>query len=158
MKIQIKTDPSLGKDEIILLCHQKNEKVQQIKRLIDEMVSGQTSMVVYKDKQEIYLPVSEILFFETSGTTIYAHTAKEMYETSYKLYELEEILPGYFLRVSKSSIANIHQIVSISRNLTASSTIAFNSSHKQAYVSRHYFRTLKLRLEEKRNFYEKKKT
>ncbi len=158
MKIQIKTDPSLGKDEIILLCHQKNEKVQQIKRLIDEMVSGQTSMVVYKDKQEIYLPVSEILFFETSGTAIYAHTAKEMYETSYKLYELEEILPGYFLRVSKSTIANIHRIAGISRNLTASSTIAFGSTHKQAYVSRHYFKTLKLRLEEKRNFYEKKKT
>ena len=106
MRIQIKTDPSLGKDEIILLCHQKSEKVQQIKRLIDEMVCGQASMVVYKDKQEIYL-----------------------HETSYKLYELEEILPGYFLRVSKSTIANIHRIAGISRNLTASSTIAFGSRH-----------------------------
>ena len=158
MKIQIKTAPALGKDEVVVLCHPDNTEIHHLKNLIEEMNGRQASLVVYKNKQEVYLPVSDILFFETFGTAIYAHTAKEMYETNYKLYELEEILPGYFLRISKSSIANIHQIVSISRNLTASSTIAFNSSHKQAYVSRHYFRTLKLRLEEKRNFYEKKKS
>ena len=35
---------------------------------------------------------------------------KEAYEVRLKLYELESILPRYFSRVSKSTIANIRQI------------------------------------------------
>lgn len=33
------------------------------------------------------------------------HTAVDIYETDYKLYELEQLLPGYFMRISKSAIA-----------------------------------------------------
>ena len=50
----------------------------------------------YKGTGEYYLDLSEILFFETEGSKIYAHTQKEAYEVRLKLYELESILPRYF--------------------------------------------------------------
>lgn len=62
----------------------------------------------------------------------------------------EELLPRTFLRISKSAIVNTNKIYSIHRNLTASSLIAFQHTHKQIYVSRAYYKLLKNKLDEKR--------
>lgn len=70
----------------------------------------------------------------------------------YRLYELEEILPKYFVRVSKSTILNVNQVYSIDKNITSSSIIKFSKSYKQVYVSRNYYKILKQRLEERRNY------
>ena len=58
----------------------------------------------YQGDRSYYLPLEDILFFETDGKEILAHTIDQMYTIKYRLYELEEILPGYFMRVSKSTI------------------------------------------------------
>lgn len=106
--------------------------------------------MLYKGNVEYYISLDNILFFETMDNCISAHTVNNVYETTYRLYELEELLPGYFMRVSKSTILNLNHIYSISRNLTASSEVQFNNTHKQVYVSRYYYKSLKCRLEEKR--------
>lgn len=155
MKIRIQTDDSLTEDEIILHCRSENQQIRTLQNSIEDLITKSFSILASQKKKEIYLPVSNILFFETSGSLICAHTRNDMYEVTYKLYELEEFLPGYFMRISKSTIVNIHEILSIHRNLTASSTIKFQDTHKQTYVSRHYFKVLKSRLEEKRNINEK---
>lgn len=54
------------------------------------------------------------------------------------------------MRVSKSTILNINHIYSITRNLTSSSIVEFQNTHKQVYVSRHYYKPLKFKLLEKR--------
>ena len=74
----------------------------------------------------------------------------DAYKAKYKLYELEETLPRFFMRVSKSTILNTNHIFSIDRNLTASSVVAFTGTHKQVYVSRYYYKPLISKLEEKR--------
>lgn len=72
-------------------------------------------------------------------------------ETKQRLYELEEILPNQFLRVSKSTIANVSEIYSLQKsNLSTTSCAAFRNSHKQIFVSRHYSRVLKEKLVEMR--------
>ena len=91
-----------------------------------------------------------MLFFETDGNTINVHTADDIYETRYRLYELEEMLPGSFMRISKSAVVNTNRIYSISRGMSASGVIQFEHTHKQLYVSRLYLKPLKQKLEEKR--------
>lgn len=81
---------------------------------------------------------------------LHAHTRDGIYRIRSKLYELEETLPGSFMRVSKSAILNVHHVYSIERNLTASSIVQFQGTHKQVFVSRHYYKALRERLEEKR--------
>ena len=73
-----------------------------------------------------------------------------MYETDCKLYELEEMLTKNFMRISKSAIVNLKHVFSISKNITSSSVIEFNESHKKVYVSRNYYKALVEQLEEKR--------
>ena len=91
-----------------------------------------------------------IIFFETEGNAVMAHTKNDMYETRRKLYELEELSGGRFQRISKSAIVNVDKVYSIKRNVTSSSAIEFQGTHKQIYVSRAYYKVLREKLEEKR--------
>ena len=72
-------------------------------------------------------------------------------DAKYKLYELEDLLPNNFIRVSKSAIVNVSHIFSIDRNVTSSSCIKFNGTYKNVYVSRRYYKDLKNKLNEMRN-------
>ncbi|MCL2884985.1 MAG: LytTR family transcriptional regulator, partial [Oscillospiraceae bacterium] len=99
-------------------------------------------LVFFKDKQEFRFPADTVLFFETDGGDVYAHTANDAFQVRERLYELSDILPPSFLRVSKSAILNAHKVYSIQRNLTASSRVEFEGSHKVLYVSRFYYKAL----------------
>ncbi len=150
MKIRIDIDENLIEDEVIIHCQSLTEEVAKIQQAVSEVVNASQRLVFYKGTTEYYLALDEILFFETADNAINAHTRDDIYQTKYKLYELEDILPGFFMRVSKSAILNTHHIYSINRNLTASSVVAFSGSHKQVYVSRYYYKPLISKLEEKR--------
>jgi DNA-binding LytR/AlgR family response regulator len=149
MNIRIEVDDKF-EEEIIIRCNQVNEKIYQIQKVISEIALKPQRFVFYKEDTEYYLTLEEILFFETEENSISVHTSDNVYQTKYKLYELEELLPGYFMRISKSAILNVNRIYSITRNLTASSVVQFQNTHKQVYVSRYYYKLLKQKLEEKR--------
>ena len=150
MKVRIEIEESLEENEVIIRSSKLDESTQKIYNTLMELSKGSQHLLLYKGNVEYYLPLDQILFFETMDSCISAHTANQVYETSYRLYELEEMLPGYFMRVSKSTILNINHIYSVSRNLTASSEVQFYNTHKQVYVSRYYYKSLKIRLDEKR--------
>lgn len=150
MKIKIEIDESLSEDEVLIRCRGLTEQVTEIQKAVSEVVNTSQRFVFYRGNTEYYLALDEILFFETDGDGINAHTRDNIYQTKYKLYELEDLLPGCFMRISKSSIVNTNHIYSISRNLTASSVVAFAGTHKQVYVSRYYYKPLVNKLEEKR--------
>ena len=150
MRVRIDIDEKLNEDEIIIRCSKLDGRTQKIYDSLMEIAREGKHFVLYKEKTEYFFPLEKVLFFETGNNCISAHTANDVYTTNYKLYELEEILPGNFMRVSKSTIINLNHIYSISRNLTASSEVQFANTHKQVYVSRYYYRSLKCRLEEKR--------
>ncbi len=150
MKIKIEIDESLSEDEVLIRCRGLTEQVTEIQKAVSEVVNTSKRFAFYRGNTEYYLALEEILFFETDGDGINAHTRDNIYQTKYKLYELEDLLPGCFMRISKSSIVNTNHIYSISRNLTASSVVAFAGTHKQVYVSRYYYKPLVNKLEEKR--------
>ena len=138
MKIKIEIDESLSEDEVLIRCRGLTEQVTEIQKAVSEVVNTSQKFVFYRGNTEYYLD------------GINAHTRDNIYQTKYKLYELEDLLPGCFMRISKSSIVNTNHIYSISRNLTASSVVAFAGTHKQVYVSRYYYKPLVNKLEEKR--------
>lgn len=149
MKIKIEIDETAQEDEIIVKCRELNDNVRRIQQAVTE-ISDRNEIEFFKDGTEYFLPVESVLFFETAGNLINAHTADDVFQVKFKLYELENILPGYFVRVSKSTILNIRHIYSIEKNITSSSLVRFSKTHKQVYVSRNYYRFLKQRLSERR--------
>lgn len=151
MKIRVELDSSITEEEIVIRCNALSEEVQMVQKTLADLTLKNQRFVCYKGDTEYYLSLEEILFFETEDKVIFAHTADGMYQVKYRLYELEEFLPGHFMRISKSTILNTNKVYSIQRNLTASSVVEFQYTHKQVYVSRYYYRPLKNKLEEKRN-------
>lgn len=150
MKVRIETDAAIPEDEIIIKCNSITEEILKLQNIINSESASQKQLVFYRNEKDFYLPLNKILFFETDNGCVNAHTEKEMYLVKYKLYELEEILPGSFARVSKSTILNTNAVYSITRNITSSSIVEFENSHKQVYVSRNYYKPLQAKLKEKR--------
>lgn len=150
MKTRIEVDRKINENEVIIRCSELSEEVKNIQMMLHDMLLHKKRITFYRGDTEYYLSLEEILFFETEENGICAHTIDKIYSVKYKLYELEELLPGYFMRVSKSTILNINHIYSITRSLSSSSKVEFQNTHKQVFVSRHYYKPLKIKLLEKR--------
>ena len=150
MKIRIEIDENLTEEEVIIRSSNLNDQVQKVQKALSEISRQEQRIVFYKEETEYYLMLTDILFFETDGKAIHAHTADDIYKIRHRLYELEEILPGYFMRVSKSTILNTKSIYTINRSVSTSCVVQFKETHKQVYVSRYYYKPLRNRLEEKR--------
>ena len=147
MKLRIEVSDVCAEDEVIIRCSSVNETVQKVQAYIQSLASPK--LTFYKGNQEFYLALSEILFFETEGEQVYAHTGDDAFRVRYRLYELETMLSRAFIRVAKGTIVNTVRIYAIHRNLTASSQIQFMGTHKHVYVSRHYYKALKDRMQER---------
>lgn len=149
MKFTILQDDSLEDNEVVVKHNGDAKTISDLYNFLSNQSKASASLELYKDDQQFYLNIDELVFFETSANIIYAHTVSQAYETKYKLYELEALLPNFFMRISKSTICNINYIHSINRQLTASGLIKFRNTNKEVYVSRMYYPKLKLQLEKR---------
>ena len=147
MKLRIEIADDLAENEIVIRCREIDDEIQRLQRVISETASDRQQMLFYQEEKECYLSLQKILFFETSGNTLEAHTAEDVFNVKYRLYELERMLPSYFMRVSKSTILNVREVYSITKSLTASSLVEFQGTHKKVYVSRNYYKALKTMLD-----------
>ena len=150
MRFRIEFISRESEEEIVVRCHSLDENIKKYSAAIEALLDDKPAIVYYKEGQEFYLPSSEVLFFETDGEIVYAHTGNDMFKVNYRLYELEAILPSDFSRISKSTIANTTRILSLSKNLSSSVSAQFFNTHKQVYVSRFYFKNLKQKLSQRR--------
>lgn len=147
MKLRIEVDTSLSENEIIIRCPRLSDEISQIEQALSQIAPAGQKMELTKGDTQYYLLPEDILFFETEAGSIAAHTGEDIFYTRLKLYELESILSRYFMRISKSAILNTHKVYAINRSLTSSSTVEFEDSHKQVFVSRHYYKPLIEKLE-----------
>ncbi len=150
MKIKIEIDDGLAEEEIVIRCKSLNEDVISIQKRITDAVNSRMQLEVTKGEKEYYITIDEILFFETDSSGVVVHTANQIYETKYRLYELEDLLPGNFIRVSKSTILNSAKVRAIHKNITGASEVEFTGTNKKVFVSRNYLKILLEKLEEKR--------
>lgn len=149
MKIRVEIDPKAPEEEIVLHCRELTPEVVKLQQLLAKQIKSTGQIILYQNDTEYYLETDRILFFETEGSQVLAHTETEIFEARKKLYELEDMLGSDFLRISKSAIVNLNRIYAIRRNLAASSEISFQGTHKQIYVSRAYHKSIKGKIRRK---------
>ena len=147
MKIRIELSDS---DEIVIRCREQNEKVYALRSAIEDMMRGENEIMLTIGATEHFVPKNDILFFESSEGKVYAHTADRMYTAPYKLFELENLMPPSFVRISKSVIANIAEISYLHRELVGNGEIGFRACDKKVWFSRAYFKLLQYKIDEMR--------
>lgn len=150
MKIRMEIEESLSGDEIVIRCRELNDEIVTLQKQIAEAVHTGMQLAVSKGDTEYFLTLDEILFLETDNTSVAVHTKDQLFTTKQRLYELEELLPTRFMRVSKSTIINTAAIRAIHKNIAGASEVEFAGTNKKTFVSRSYFKALMSKLEEKR--------
>lgn len=151
MKITVNVDENYIENEIVIKCSEINEEIIYLQKLLATQNNNRMKIELFKNNIEIYEAIENIIFFETENDEIRAHTREDIFTTKSRLYELEQMLPYYFCRISKSAIVNVREIYSITKNITASSKIEFRNTHKNIFVSRGYFKPLKSKINEIRS-------
>lgn len=150
MKVKIEIDDGLSEEEVVIRCPGLSDSVIALQNYISKQGKGRRCLSLKNGETEFYVPMKELYFFETEGRQLMAHTADRIFSCGYKLYELEELLPGSFMRISKSTIANLDFVYSITRNLTASSVMEFTGTRKKVMVSRAYFKAVTDRVKDRK--------
>ncbi len=150
MRVIIELDENLSFDEIFIRCKEVNEDVLALQKALLGKERSKSQIEVYKGEEQCFLPISDILFAQTGEHQVMIQTRTSTYTSPYKLYELEEILPSSFLRISKSAIANTSQVFSVKKNVTGASPLTFKNSTKTCYVSRSYLHPFLEKMQEKR--------
>lgn len=148
MKVHLEINQA-SDEEIVIKVHEDNEEVQFIYEQIKKISSNGSSLLVYDRKKEIMININDIYFFETDDDYVFAHTKDNAYVCKLRLYELSERLPHYFTRISKSTLINLNHIHSIEKRFSSSSLVQFNDCHKEVYISRHYYKNIKEKLNER---------
>lgn len=112
MKITIEDLPEGGEDEIIIRCRTVDE---QLLRLIHGIRAEMEKLTVTKEDKLLQIQPMHIFYFEAVDNRVFAYLEKDVYETKFKLYELEKKLAGTdFFRASKSVIINLAKVKSFS--------------------------------------------
>ena len=97
-------------------------------------------IIAYREEEQFLLNPEEIVYLETGGTRVSIYTAKEVYESKLKLYELKEALSGHpFAQISKSTLVNIHFVKSIQAEFSGNYRIRLKNRPESLTISRKYY-------------------
>ncbi|MBC1662894.1 LytTR family transcriptional regulator [Listeria welshimeri] len=142
MKFRVKLDNSVAVGGVDLHCHPQDiEKVTNIVLSLEEKIS------VKKDGETYLLEPKIILYFEAVENKIFVYTEEEVYETNWKLYELEKRFDeSSFFRCSKSMILNIEWIEKVAPGFNGRFEASLLNNEK-VIISRQYAKVLKQKLQ-----------
>lgn len=141
MKIALLVDDIYQETKVTIECNKINDDIQGLINFIKEQ---KTKFIIGKqgEMQHIIKP-NEVHYFHTENNAVVAVTQKGSFILKEKLYELESSLMSHqFIRISKSVIANIHEIARFDAAFNGTLCVYFRSGKKE-YVSRTYVKTIK---------------
>lgn len=145
MKVEMQYVDSPEEEVAVLRICQNHPGITKLREII-EKASYQTSTISCFLGEDRYLISCEhILYFETIQEKLFVHTGSKVYEARNRLYELEEILPDYFARISKSVIMNMKQVEFYSPMANGLMKATFHNG-EEAYISRKYLRLLRAKI------------
>ena len=131
------------REEVIANVHERTPLINEIERLVmTESVTDQ--LPGYTDDEITMLDIHEIEYFLVEDEKTFAIVNGRRYQIRKRLYELEELLPADFVKISKSAIANRKRIVKFKVQLSGAVDAVFESGNTEC-ISRRCFAELKRR-------------
>ena len=135
-----------AEEEITVIAHGPSALTQQIEDLICSH-SGADSIMGYRDDEIRKLPFCEIECITILNRKVIAIDGSGLaYSLRERLRDLEEILPSYFIRINKSTLANEHRILRFHAAFSGGVDAVFQCGYHE-YVSRRCFAEIRRRYE-----------
>lgn len=142
MKFKLIIDKN-AEEEIIMRVHAPSSFTKQIEQFIQ---TYESQHIIGTREDEI----CKLLFTEIECITIIDRKVLAIvqngnqYRIQERLRDLETILPDYFIRINKSTLANENHIIRFQSLINGSVNVIFQSGY-QDYVSRRCFKEIKRR-------------
>ena len=140
MKIKIIIDKT-REEEILVYAHEKNELVNEIERIVHQ---SNSDILGYKDNEAKKLNLFDVNCFISEGNKIFALTNEKL-QVKLRLYEIEDLTDGNFIKINQSCIANVRQIEKVQATLAGAISVVFKNGYKD-YISRRNLKSVKERL------------
>ena len=121
-----------------------NELTEKIETLVKEYV-GENKIVAFSEDETVILEIKNIECVTVIDNKVWAITENGKYLIKNRLYEVEKLLPSSFIKISKSSVANISKIKKFISTYSGSVNVEFKSGYTD-YVSRRCLPQVKRRL------------
>ena len=141
LKLFLNIDHTLTETKITIEGPSLDEKVQALIDFINE--KEQPFLIGKKGDMQHILKPHDVHYFHTVNDHVVAVTESDSFKLKEKLYELEASLSAKkFIRISKSVIANLHQLSHFEALFNGTLCVYFKSGKKE-YVSRTYVPTIR---------------
>ncbi len=135
-----------AEEEITVVAHAPSSLTQQIEDLVRNF-SGTACIMGYRDDEMRKLAFGEIECITILERKVIAiDTSGKHYRIQDRLRDLEEILPSYFIRINKSTLANEHRILRFDAVFSGGVDAVFACGYRE-YVSRRCFAEIRRRYE-----------
>ncbi|MBQ8567276.1 MAG: LytTR family transcriptional regulator DNA-binding domain-containing protein [Clostridia bacterium] len=143
MKITIDKNELYKEPEVVIKCRAISHEVQEIISVISVIGKNLAGEI---DGETFFIPLAEILYFESVEGCIFFYTDKTVYKSQSRLYNLEEGLRDtYFVRVSKTAIVNLKKLKSIKREKN-SRLLGTLANGEKIMISRGYVAEIRKKL------------
>ena len=135
-----------AEEEIIAIVHGPSALTQQIEDLVCGH-SGVDFILGYREDEIRRLIFSEIECVTVLDRKVMAIDGRgNRYLIRERLRDMEEILPTYFIRINKSTLANEHRITRFDAAFSGGVDAVFRCGYRE-YVSRRCFAEIRRRYE-----------
>ena len=135
-----------AEEEIIAIVHGPSTLTQEIENLVCSF-SGPDFIMGYRDDE-----IRKLAFVDIECITVLERkvvaldTDGNRYTLKDRLRDLEDILPSYFIRINKSTLANEHRISRFDAAFSGGVDALFQCGYRE-YVSRRCFAEIRRRYE-----------
>ena len=135
-----------AEEEVIAIVHAPSSLTQQIENLVCSF-SGADGIMGYRDNEMRKLTFGEIECITVIDRKVIAiDTYGNHYRMKNRLRDLEDVLPSYFIRINKSTLANEHRILRFDAMFSGSVDAVFQCGFRE-YISRRCFAEIRRRYE-----------
>ena len=132
-------------EEVVATVHKQSALTDEIEQLVLGSECRVDSLAAYSDDEIRLLNIREIECVTViDGKTFAVTTDGKKYLLRKRLYEIEDILPGDFIRINKSTVANKNAIRKFSVTIAGGVDAVFKCGYRD-YVSRRCFAEIKRR-------------
>lgn len=145
MKYKLIIDQN-AEEEIVATVHAPSSLTEQIENLVCHF-SGTDCLMGYRDDEMRKLALEDIECITILDRKVMAiDTMGNHYRLQDRLRDLEAVLPSYFIRINKSSLANEHRILRFDAAFSGGVDAVFSCGCRE-YVSRRCFAEIRRRYE-----------
>ena len=145
VKVEIQYVNSPEEEYAVLQVCQNHPGIMKLQEIIEKGTYQIMTIPCFLGEQKYSISCEHILYFETIQEILFVHTGSKVYEAKKRLYELEEVLPEQFARISKSVIMNLRQVEYYSPLANGLMKATFYNG-EETYISRKYLRLLRAKI------------